>query len=139
MPMCQLISNASFAIFHWTLISCLLYKMKMKKKGSGMGNLFDEKLSSMLLCWWAPGLHLGGIKLSSEHQYAAPWVVSLWLVMTKLFIGPKHNNYAFLWFYLVYFIQYHYLSVNFFMWIVKQKIENKRNMFMFYVDKTFFF
>ena len=89
MPMCQLISNASFAIFHWTLISCLLYKMKMKKKGSGMGNLFDEKLSSMLLCWWALGLHLGGIKLSSEHQYAAPWVVSLCLVMTNSLLDPS--------------------------------------------------
>ena len=29
----------------------------------------------------------------------------------KLFIGPKHNIYAFSWFYLVYLIWYYYLFV----------------------------
>ena len=46
----------------------------------------------------------------------------------KLFIGPKHNIYAFSWFYLVYLIWYYYLCVKFAMWIVKQKIENKQNL-----------
>ena len=33
------------------------------------------------------------------------------------------------WLYLVYLIWYYYLSVKFVMWIVKQKIENKWNLF----------
>ena len=33
------------------------------------------------------------------------------------------------WFYLICLIRYYYLSVKFVMWIVKQKIENKRNLF----------
>ena len=47
----------------------------------------------------------------------------------KHFFGPKHNIYAFSWFYLVYLIWYYYLSVKFVIWIVKQKIENKQNLF----------
>ena len=57
---------------------------------------------------------------------AMPWAESSSLDDDKLFFGPKHNIYD--WFYLVCLIWYFYLSVKFVMWIVKQKIENKRNL-----------
>ena len=50
-------------------------------------------------------------------------LVSLSLSDDKLFIGPKHNIYAFSWFYLVNFIWCYNLSVKFVMLIVKRKIE----------------
>ena len=43
----------------------------------------------------------------------------------KLFFGPKHNIYAL---FMILFGLFD-LSVKFVMWIVKQKIENKRNLF----------
>ena len=54
-----------------------------------------------------------------------PWAVSLSLGGDKLFFGPKHNIYAL---FMILFGLFD-LSVKFVMWIVKQKIENKRNLF----------
>ena len=54
-----------------------------------------------------------------------PWAVSLSLGDDKLFFGPKHNIYAL---FMILFGLFD-LSVKFVMWIVKQKIENKRNLF----------
>ena len=47
----------------------------------------------------------------------------------KLFSDPSTTSTLYSWFYLVYLIQYSYLSVKFVMWIVKQKIENKLALF----------
>ena len=60
-----------------------------------------------------------------------PWAVSLSLGDDKLFFRPKHNIYALfvILFGLFDLIWYYYLSVKFVMWILKQKIENKRNLF----------
>ena len=55
-----------------------------------------------------------------------PWAVSLSLGDDKLFFGPKHNIYAL---FMILFGLFD-LSVKFVMWIVKQKIENKRNLFL---------
>ena len=44
----------------------------------------------------------------------------------KLFFRPKHNIYAL---FMILFGLFD-LSVKFVMWIVKQKIENKRNLFL---------
>ena len=41
--------------------------------------------------------------------------------------GTQAQHMLYSWFYLVW---YYYLSVKFVMWIVKQKIENKRNLFL---------
>ena len=57
-----------------------------------------------------------------------PWAVSLSLGDDKLFFGPKHNIYALFMILFGLFVWYYYLSVKFVMWIVKQKIENKRNL-----------
>ena len=54
-----------------------------------------------------------------------PWAVSSSLGDDKLFFGPKHNIYAL---FMILFGLFD-LSVKFVMWIVKQKIENKRNWF----------
>ena len=43
---------------------------------------------------------------------------------------PRWHQMLYSWFYLVCLIWYYYLSVKFVMWIVKQKIENKRNLFL---------
>ena len=64
-----------------------------------------------------------------------PWAERLSLGDNNLFFGPKHNIYTFFMILLVYLIWYYYLSVKFVMWIVKQKIENKRNLF----KKTIFY
>ena len=58
-----------------------------------------------------------------------PWVVSSSLSDDKLFFGPKHNIYALFMILFGLFVWYYYLSVKFVMWIVKQKIENKINLF----------
>ena len=60
-------------------------------------------------------------------------LVWLWvqaLVMTNSFSDTSKTSMFSSWFYLVYLIWYYYLSVKFVMWIVKQKIENKRNLFV---------
>ena len=62
----------------------------------------------------------------AEWNHTRLWTLvccamSLHLGDDKLFIGPKNNINAFSWFYLVYLIWYHYLSVQFVTWIVKQK------------------
>ena len=59
-----------------------------------------------------------------------PWAVSSSLGDDKLFFGPKHNIYALFMILFGLFVWYYYLSVKFVMWIVKQKIENKRNLFL---------
>ena len=61
-----------------------------------------------------------------------PQATSLCLGDNKLFIGPKHNIYALSYYYLVYLIWCHYLSVKFVMWIVKQKIEDKQLLYVYY-------
>ena len=48
----------------------------------------------------------------------------------KLFLDPSTTSTLYSLFYLVNLIQYYYLSVKFVIWIVKQKIENKRNLFV---------
>ena len=63
-----------------------------------------------------------------EHQYTMPWAVSLSLGDDKLFFGPKHNIYAL---FMILFGLFD-LILLFVMWIVKQKIENKRNLFKKY-------
>ena len=58
-------------------------------------------------------------------------LVWLWvqaLVMTNSFSDTSKTSMFSSWFYLVYLIWYYYLSVKFVMWIVKMKIENKRNL-----------
>ena len=73
---------------------------------------------------------LSGITLSSDHWYAAPcpgpWVWAS--VMTNSFSDPSTISMLSSWFYLVCLIWYYYFYVKFVMWIVKQKIENKRNL-----------
>ena len=54
-----------------------------------------------------------------------PSAVSLSLSDDKLFFGPKHNIYAL---FMILFGLFD-LILLFVMWIVKQKIENKRNLF----------
>ena len=58
-----------------------------------------------------------------------PWAMSSSLSDGKLFLDPSTTSKLYSWFYLVCLIWYYYLSVKFVMWIVKQKIENKRNLF----------
>ena len=50
-------------------------------------------------------------------------------VMTNSFSDSSTTSMLCSWFYLVYLIWYYYLLVTFVMWIVKQKIENKQNLF----------
>ena len=64
--------------------------------------------------------------LNFEHRYATPWAVSLSLGDVKLFFGPKHNIYAL---FMILFDLFD-LILLFVMWIVKQKIEKKRNLFL---------
>ena len=73
--------------------------------------------------------------LTFEHRYAMPWAMSSSLGDIKLFF-PSTTSMLYSWFYLVCLIWYYYLSVKFVMWIVKQKIENKRNLFI-YIDKAY--
>ena len=67
-----------------------------------------------------------GITLSSDHRYAipypGPWVQAL--MTTNSFSDQSTTSLHSSWIYLV------YLTVKFVMWIVKQKIENKRNLFL---------
>ena len=88
-------------------------------------------LSNVYICpmwgtWIAEWYHTW---LWSLVHCAMPWAVSLSLSDNKLFLGPKHIIYIYSWFYFVYLVWYYYLSVKFVMWIVKRKIENKRNLF----------
>ena len=48
-----------------------------------------------------------------DHEFV-PW---RWQTL----YWTEHNKYAFSWFYVVYLIQYYYLSVKFVLWIVKLK------------------
>ena len=98
---------------------CLIYKSQLA---------YDINLNEILKVgiWIAKWYYTW---LWTSVSYTAPWVMSSCLVVDKLFIGPKHNIYTFSWFYLVALIWYYYLSVNFVMWIVQQKIENKWNIF----------
>ena len=74
---------------------------------------------------------LSHITLGSDHWYTAPcpgpWVWAS--VMTNSFLDPSITSMLSLWLYLVYLIWCFYLSVKFVMLIVKQKIENKQNLF----------
>ena len=54
-----------------------------------------------------------------------PWALSSSLSDNKLFFRPKHNIYAL---FMILFGLFD-LILLFVMWIVKQKIENKRNLF----------
>ena len=56
-----------------------------------------------------------------------PWVQAL--VTSNSFSDPSTTSMLYSWFYLICLIQYYYLSVKFVLWIVKQKIENKRIFF----------
>ena len=56
-----------------------------------------------------------------------PWVRAS--VTSNSFSVPSTTSMLYSWFYLICLIRYYYLSVKFVMWIVKQKIENKRNLF----------
>ena len=56
-----------------------------------------------------------------------PWAVSSSISDDKLFYRPKHNIITYFMIHLCFLVWYYYLSVKFVMWIVKQKIENKRN------------
>ena len=91
--------------------------------------------------------HRIGIRLTVEHSRgvwiaewyhtwfwslvhcAMPWATSLSLGDNKIFSFPSTRSTLSSWFYLVYLIWYYYLCVKFVMWIVKQKIENKINLF----------
>ena len=66
-----------------------------------------------------------------------PWAMSSSLDVDKLIFDPCTTSTLSSWFYLVYLIWYYYLSVKFVLWIVKQKIENKINLFKkpFYLDE----
>ena len=57
-----------------------------------------------------------------------PWTMSLSLSDNKLFFGPKHKIFDF---FMILFGLFDLilLSVKFVRWIVKQKIENKRNLY----------
>ena len=83
--------------------------------------------------FWAPGW-LSGNTLNSA-PCTGSWVWAL--MMTNSFLDPSTTSTLSSWFYLVYLIWYYYLSVKFVLWIVKQKIENKRNLFKktFYLDE----
>ena len=56
-----------------------------------------------------------------------PWAMSLSLGDDKLFFGPKHNIYAL--FMILFGLFDLILLFVYQLWIVKQKIENKRNLF----------
>ena len=58
-----------------------------------------------------------------------PWAMSLSLGDNKLFSRPMHNIYAFFMILFGLFDLILFLSLKFIMWIVKQKIENKINLF----------
>ena len=58
------------------------------------------------------------------------WAVSSSLHDDKFFLDPSTTSTFYSRFYFVYLVWYYYLSVKFVMWIVKQKIENKRNLFL---------
>ena len=60
---------------------------------------------------------------------AMPWVGVRASVMTNSFLDPSTTPKISSWYYQVYLIWYYYLYVKFVMWIVKQKIENKQNLF----------
>ena len=68
-------------------------------------------------------------RLWSSVQCAMPWAWVWALVTTNSFSDPSTTSLLSWWFYLVYLIWYYYLSGKFVMWIVKQKIENKLNLF----------
>ena len=68
-------------------------------------------------------LIMGTLRHALGHEYE-PWVAA------NSFLDPSTTSMLYLWFYLVYLVWYYYLSVKFVMWIVKQKIENKRNFFL---------
>ena len=86
---------------------------------------FQQNLSSTFCqgAWIAVWYHTW---LWSSVHCAMPWAVSLSLGDDKLFLDPNTISKLYSWFYLVW---YYYLSVKFVMWIVKQKIENKRYLF----------
>ena len=52
------------------------------------------------------------------------------LIISTMHHALDPSTTSMLWFYLVYLIQYCYLSVKFVMRIVKQKIENKRSLYL---------
>ena len=82
-------------------------------------------------CIWV--VHLGAwiaewyhtLLWSSIHS-AMPWAMSSSLGEDKLFFRPKHNIYAL---FMILFGLFD-LILLFVMWIVKQKIENKINLFL---------
>ena len=87
---------------------------------------------SLLIWATSTPVWLSGITLGSEYWHAAPcsgpWVWALGI--TNSFSYPSTSCMLSSWFYLVCLIWYYYLSVKFVMWIVKQKIENKQNLFL---------
>ena len=72
-----------------------------------------------------------------------PWAVSLSLGDAKLFLGPKHNIYAFFMILIGFFdlillfVCQICQSVKFVKGIVKQKIENKQNIFLKKADRSY--
>ena len=75
--------------------------------------------------------HLNSWVVSHSAQYTVP-CPGLWVqasVMTNSFLDPSTTSTLSSWFCLVYLIWYYYLSVKFVKWILKQKIEIRRNLF----------
>ena len=68
--------------------------------------------------------------LWSSVHCAMPWAMSLSLGDDKLFFGPKHNIYALFMILFGLFDLILLFDVKFVMWIVKQKIKNKTNLFL---------
>ena len=66
-------------------------------------------------------LIIGTLCHALGHEFKHRWLQTLFRTQAQSMLSS--------WFYLVYLIWYYYLSVKFVIWIVKQKIENKQNLF----------
>ena len=105
--------------------SSQLHMTKIVHKRSGR----ISKLCSSNTKSWSAGIHEWYLtQLGSLVHCAMPWAMSLSLGDNKLFLDPSTTSMLSSWFYLVYLFWFYYLSVKFVMWILKQKLENKRNL-----------
>ena len=74
---------------------------------------------------------LRGVILGSEHWYPVSALGREFEPCDyKLFLDPSTTSALSSWFYFVNLIWHYYVSVKFVMWIVKQEIENKWNLFL---------
>ena len=104
---------------HKKIISCPISNTFIKSTWSITNHKQTTVSTIEYQAWIAESYHT---RLWSSVHWAMPKAS----VMTNSFSDPSTTSMLYSWFYLVW---YYYLSVKFVMWIVKQKIENKRNLF----------